>query len=176
MFGIFTSFALQNQENTGSVICILCTLNGLAIIEMSFLRDWNCRKHETIENNYNEYSLAERFQIVENIKALTMLKNLILYMGAMNCFLLLSLYLKSISCSVEYDLLATLILEACIFLYAFSFPHVTAKNCPRWERLLYRYLKRIRKVTFLKDTFGRKMNNQASNIDVYFNGLKVAWN
>ncbi|CAI5451411.1 unnamed protein product [Caenorhabditis angaria] len=176
--GCFTCFCLQNETNTCIVVSGLVGLNGIAMIILVMLKMYNNKEYKRYHEGVSEYSLTQRYQISENIKSLSMITKMILYMGVMNSTLVIVMMLSSFHLTDEFRFISALAMDICIFIYAYSIPQIMTMCSDKWKSQLRKTLpcfnRKQAKLSPLRDTYGFKMD-QDRTVEDHFESLKSSW-
>uniref|UniRef100_A0A1I7U6S9 Serpentine receptor class gamma n=2 Tax=Caenorhabditis tropicalis TaxID=1561998 RepID=A0A1I7U6S9_9PELO len=184
LFGVGSCFVITNRGNTVYLIVFLLVINGFALLLHFLLQWWNRKIYSALHENMfmTSYSLAQRFQVAENIKSLKMLNNIIFYMGFMNVIVVFSVLFSSFDLDSTMELIITICLDISIFIYSFCYPVIMYHSCERWKTEIIAFFTRIGllkpssvlKVHPILNTFGKSME-QANTMRNHFDNLQLSW-
>lgn len=164
-----------------------------------FLQWLNKRIYVRLHDNVyiTSYSLAQRFQVAENIVPtgkhhilisqkphyeFQMMNNVIYYMGFMNMTVVLSVLFSSFDLTPEHNFVITLCLEVSIFIYSFCYPVIMYHSCDRWKTEINLFLKFVKirnpvinsKVYPIRNSYGISMSEE-NTMSNHFDHLRDAW-
>ncbi|KAF1754047.1 hypothetical protein GCK72_020605 [Caenorhabditis remanei] len=125
------------------------------------------------------YSLSERFQITENIKAAKMFEKIVLSIGFFNIIVNTCLIIDNYEIPLFYKNIASIACDYSILTYGLIVPVVYYNNTDSWKKRVGVMMRGCfkPKVGPLKDTFGHDMTSHGAREETtkYFEMLKKQW-
>ncbi|CAD6186929.1 unnamed protein product [Caenorhabditis auriculariae] len=184
--GIVLGYTYHYAATTFYHVGFVSVVNSMAFLG-NLRINWLNRKyhHLLASSTVEKYSLAERFQVSENIRACKILNNVIFAMVMLNFILLGCLSADSFDIGHDLRHLTILVFDFCVFYYSFVVPYIMfyhLKKCWRFISAVPRRILRCwrpSKVDVdlrLTDTFGANMmSNNKRDAAEHFENLTKIW-
>uniref|UniRef100_A0A7I4Y3I3 Serpentine Receptor, class E (Epsilon) n=1 Tax=Haemonchus contortus TaxID=6289 RepID=A0A7I4Y3I3_HAECO len=174
-----SSYIYHRVNSTIFLFVVIMVLNNIGVLVNSLNYKLNKRYYwETMsrKRGIRAYSLGERYQIAENIRACQFVNHTVLWVGFLNMIASIALIVNNFDVSIFYRNVAVLIFEFSIIIYGLVVPVVIYCHNESWKielnRLRHKAFTSSKTVPFsvsVKSTLGSETNvERANHADLYF--------
>ncbi|CAD6192168.1 unnamed protein product [Caenorhabditis auriculariae] len=180
--GVALSYCYHQAESTLVLHSAMMVVNCLASLVNVLLEKFNFRKlyeSSNLRKGHREYSLAERFQISENIRTCLTLKAVINTVALFNLVSTVTAALDNFQLSISLQNLGATIFNVCIIIYGSIAYYTIYSHIPVWQTETLRHLMRLRLSGPVSPTPSTETSKPLAAIsrqtDTYFDQLNRQW-